>query len=138
MKCLRLHRLRTRIALLAIVALFWSQLAMAAHPGCIAALAAVAQVETTAVETAVDRNCDGSDVAMADDAVCQGHCSQGESTSEIARVPPVPPMLPVPAVPLIGLVTLSGAGVSAPDFVDRPPPVSWHRPTAHPAALLLI
>lgn len=138
MKRLRLHRLRTRFVLLAIVALFWSQLAMAAHPGCIATLAAVAQAETAAVEATGDRNCDGSDAEALDHAICEGHCSQGGSTSEIARVPPIPPMLAVPAAPLMNLVTLSGAGVSAPDFVDRPPPVSWHRPTAHPAALLLI
>lgn len=138
MKRLRLHRMRTRFALLAIVAMFWSQLAMAAHPGCIAALAAVMQLETAAVETIVDRSCDGSDVAGPDHAICQGHCSQGGSTSEVARIPPIPPMLAVPAVPLVGVVTLSGVGRSAPDFIDRPAPVSWHRPTAHPAALLLI
>jgi hypothetical protein len=70
--------------------------------------------------------------------VCQSHCNQGELSSDIAQVPPV---LPLPAMAMFPLATLASTPAAAtllPSSAEAPPPLSWHRPTAHPAALLLI
>lgn len=127
----RRHRLRSRLSLLAMVALLWSQLVLAAHPGCVT----VAEVPAAAQAMAAMPGCEAP---PHQEPVCQSHCSQGGLSSDVARVPPVPPLPAMPALPLVALVAAPQTAALAPAAVDGPPPVSWHRPTAHPAALLLI
>jgi hypothetical protein len=127
----RRRRLRVRIVLIAIVALLWSQLVLARHADCLLMAAPAAVL-------AVDHGCDGP-MPSFQQPVCAAHCSHGDVSADSGRVPPVPPMLAAPGIPLISVAVVASDGESrATSRTDRPPPVSWHRPTAHPAALLLI
>jgi len=127
----RHRRLRARLAILAIVALLWSQVLLAGHPAC--SMAAMALAEIT-VPAAAGHGCDHPDPAN-ESAICNAHCSQGEQSSEVARIPPVPASAPAPAFEIAAIVTLE---TSRMPYAEAPPPDSWHRPTAHPASLLLI
>lgn len=135
MKRFRHRSLRARFAMLAIVGLLWSHLVLAAHPLCSAA--AMAMAETTMVEGHAAAPCHDTQPSPSqqnDEMLCVAHCSQGDLTNDVTRVPAVPAVLPVtPAV--LYVVFLPAGQLPDPDVV---PPVSWHRPTAHPAALLLI
>lgn len=127
----RHRRLRARLSILAIVALLWSQILLASHPACLMAAVAVAEIT---VPTAVDHDCHGSAPSY-ESTVCTAHCSQGDLSSEVGRVPPVPALAPVPA---IGVSSIAVLEADRAPCVALPPPVSWHRPTSHPANLLLI
>jgi len=139
MKPLCHPRLRARLSLLAMVALLWTQIAMASHPAC--TLAGMVLSGTHA------------GLAMADEPVpepchpaptpdpglsagCETHCSRSELASDASRALSVPALGPLP-VPSLALVR-----APVPDSTigtARPGPLgSWHRPTAHPASLLLI
>ncbi|WP_027079906.1 hypothetical protein [Luteimonas mephitis] len=128
------RRTRFRLSLLAIVALLWSQLAFAVHPGCAealdAALAAASVVETTA------QGCEHH-TPPEQDPVCHAYCAQGEASSDTARVPPVPPLLGLLAVPEMVPSAATAAAMDA-RAVQHPLPAVKRRPTAHPAELLLI
>ena len=127
----RHRRLRARLSILAIVALLWSQVLLAAHPAC--SMAAMALAEIT-VPAATDHGCDHRDPSS-ESTVCIAHCSQGDQSSDVGRIPPVPASMPAPAIGIASIVTLE---TSRAPCVALPPPVSWHRPTSHPASLLLI
>lgn len=127
----RHQRLRVRLSILAIVALLWSQFVLASHPA--TSMSFVASVEANATALMED-GC--RQPAPSDDAtLCTAHCSQGDQSSEVGRVPPVPALAPAPAIWVSSIVTLDADRVG---YVALPPPVSWHRPTSHPASLLLI
>lgn len=127
-------RWRTRIALVAIAALLWSQVVLAGHAGCLRMLVHAAPAEVAAM----DHDC-GTKVPASEQPVCVAHCSQGDASAESGRIPPVPPMLAAPAIPFVSIVVIAhGVDGRVPARIDSPPPPSWHRPTAHPAALLLI
>ena len=128
----RRRRLRTRFAILAIVALLWSQVLLAAHPGCSMAAMALAEI---AVPMAVEHGCHESGPSS-ESTVCAAHCSQGQLSSEVGRVPPVPPLAPVPAIGFSSLAVLETDHLAP--CIGLIPAVSWHRPTPHPASLLLI
>lgn len=128
----RRQRLRSRLSILVIVAMLWSQFAMASHP---AASMAGMEVAAAAASTAIaHRGCHEQEPAD-QDAVCASHCTQGDQSHEIGRIPPVPALghalpilLPLPTTLRAGSLSLS----------EGPPRVAWHRPTLHPANLLLI
>ena len=127
------RRLRARIALIAIAALLWSQLILAAHADC-----PVTAPDVPAEVAAVHHGCEGQ-MPAAKQPVCDAHCSHGDATAESGRIPPVPPILAAPAIPLISVAAIASGTEHRPEpGLGLPPPVSWHRPTAHPAALLLI
>lgn len=131
MKRYRRQRLRTRLSILAIMALLWSQVVLAGHPACSMAAMALAEI---AEPMAVEHGC--HDSAPSDEStVCAAHCSQGDLSNEVGRVPPVPPLAPVPA---IGLSLIAVLDADRAPCIGLPPAVSWHRPTTHPASLLLI
>lgn len=126
------RRTAFRIALVAVAALLWSQQVLAGHAACL--MHASNSTELVAQH-------DGCEEAPAPsaDPVCTAHCSHGEASAEGMRLPSVPPLLAAVAIPFVSVIVL------APDRddgvlprVDSSPPPSWHRPTAHPAALLLI
>lgn len=135
MKRFRHRSLCARFAILAIVGLLWSHFVLVAHPIC--TNGAMAMAQTTMVEEHVGEPCHGAQPSATqqhDEILCVAHCSQGDLTNDVTRVPAVPAVLPVtPAV--LDVVFLPAGQRPDPDVV---PPVSWHRPTAHPAALLLI
>ena len=125
------RHLRARLSILAIVALLWSQALLAGHPGCSMAAMALAEI---AIPTSVAPDCHDSGPSD-ESTVCAAHCSQGDLSSEVGRVPPVPPLAPVPA---IGLSLIAVLETDRAPCIGLPPAVSWHRPTTHPANLLLI
>lgn len=127
----RHRRLRARLSILAIVALLWSQVLLAGHPAC--SMAAMAMAGIT-VPAATGRGCDHRDSAS-ESAICSAHCNQGEQSSDVGRIPPVPASAPALAFEIAAIVTLE---TSRMPHVEAPPPDSWHRPTSHPASLLLI
>jgi hypothetical protein len=128
------RRLRVRIALVAIAALLWSQIVLATHADCL-------QMPTAAAPVAaldVDHGCEGP-MPSSQQPVCAVHCSHGDVSADSARIPPVPPMLSAPGTPWSSLAVLANrVDVSVLPRIASSPPVSWHRPTTHPAALLLI
>ena len=131
MSPLRLRRrLRTRISLLAMCALLWSQMLLALHADCLSP--AMADVPGEVVTEHHD--CADADDA-ADPVVCASHCSQGEASPDSPRVPTVPPLAFVAIMPVLNDVDLHPPSPSSlPGFVG-----SWrHRPTSHPTKVLLI
>ena len=70
-----------------------------------------------------------------DEALCLAHCRQGDQTNDVARVPVIPALPPAAPAAIASFVFLPADPAPHPGL---PPPVSWHRPTAHPAAVLLI
>lgn len=131
MKRSRRQRLRARLAILAIVALLWSQFVLASHPA--ASMSGMAMA--AAVPAAMGRGCQHPEPSDAAATVCSAHCSQGDQSSDVGRMPAVSALPPVPALGMAAVVLLT----SRTDPHRGPPPaVSWHRPTPHPASLLLI
>ena len=133
-RMLRLRlRQRVRIALIAIAALLWSQLALAGHADCLMIAPGV-----PAEVAAAHHGCEGQ-MPTPEQPMCDAHCSHGDATAESARIPPLPPMLGAPPVPRISVAAIAKVTEHRPECrFGLPPPVSWHRPTAHPASLLLI
>ena len=131
MNLFRRQRLRSRLSILAVVALLWSQAVFAAHPACALAVMALSELQTSSV---VVQDCHAAEDSSGE-AVCTPHCGQGNQTNDTVRVPPVPSLQAAYVMPIGTL-----AAVQADHHLQTalPPEVSWHRPTAHPAALLLI
>ncbi len=131
-----------RTALLAMAALLWSQLALAGHGGCLDLPGPPAAVAADATDAdtrhAHGRGCD-AEFPSADKALCIAHCSEGGISADSGRIPPVPPLFVGAWFSWFAVAEVAdgGPGVT-PSWVDSPPRPAWHRPTAHPAALLLI
>ena len=127
----RRRRLRTQLSILAIIALLWSQVLLASHPACSMAAMAVAEIAAPAV---ANPGCHHAALSS-ESTVCAAHCSQGDQSNEVVRVPPVPALAPSLAFSLLSIMMLEADRTP---HAELPPPVSWHRPTSHPASLLLI
>lgn len=123
----RCRRLRTLLAVVITVALLFAQAVLAQHapctgsPGSAAAAAAHDGAECAAAQAA-------------DLVQCESHCSQGDLSHDAARALGVPTLGPVPFVRVTLLVSLPQGTARA----AAAPPCSWHRPTLHPASVLLI
>lgn len=136
----RRHRWRTPISLLAMLALLWAQLALASHPVC--ALSAMASMPThaqhadhgDAVAVETPPPCHGAPLSS-DAPLCASHCSQGDLSKEAPRLGSVPALGPLPTLPVVAIQRLPDAAGHA---VAARPHSAWHRPTPHPASLLLI
>lgn len=117
--------------MVASIGLLWVQLAFAAHMGCFVYGAAMPSV-TTASETGCHHN--DTKTAM-DKSVCAAHCSLSDLANDAARLPAIPALLSVP-FNSIGLFARLPGG----PMIHRAAPsgISLHRPTLHPADLLLI
>jgi hypothetical protein len=122
---IRSRRLRTRLSILAIVALLWSQFALAAHTPICAGSASIA--------AAASISCHVTPAAQ-DATTCDSHCQNNQS-SDTGRVP-VPASLP--PVPAISLSALNDASTDLWSGGDAPAQHAWNRPTSHPANILLI
>lgn len=136
MKRFRRHRLRKHLSLLAMVALLWSQLWVVSHMAC--TLASMAMDDThAALVSHPDPDAATCHLSSAPDAshACETHCSRSELSPDVSRVLTVPALGPLPRVPVVTVQKLP----LDPDAAQAPGPLrSWHRPTAHPASLLLI
>ena len=128
-----------RAALLAMAALLWSQFALAGHGGCLDLPGATtAEGADAYAQHDPNHGCD-ADRPSADTALCAAHCNEGGSSADSSRIPPVPPLIVSAWLSwfTVAQTADAGPGVSS-AWVDSPPRPAWHRPTAHPAALLLI
>ncbi|WP_146151830.1 hypothetical protein [Ahniella affigens] len=137
MTLFRRRRLRTSLSLLAMWALLWSQLVLAAHPACDAAMMLRAQAKSAAQEHCHDRS--DATKTTADDhaggALCKSHCGRSDLSSDVTRLPDLPAMPAVAWVPLLSVASLPTLGQTT----FHPAPLgAWHRPTRHPASVLLI
>jgi hypothetical protein len=123
------RRLRTILTLLVMTALLCSQTVLAQHAICLAA-----SVPSSAADSAHAGDCH-ADSSSVESVICDTHCSQGDlSSHESARGLFVPVLGPVPFA-----AELPAQGVRQ-DVLDlgRVFRSSWHRPTLHPAQVLLI
>lgn len=130
LKYFRRRRIRNRLSLLAMVALLWSQILLAGHAGCFSM-----SMPPMVAAAAAHHHC-GEHVDEAVPGVCEAHCNQGDSSpaTPVAQlsVPPLPP----DAFAIIAVLRQIDRGVS-----ERAPAratAAWHRPTLHPASVLLI
>jgi hypothetical protein len=129
---LRQRRLQRRISLIAIFALLWSQWIYAGHGACTLSDVQRPQLEVT---TSMGSHChDEQDAAKV--SLCASHCARADLNSESARLLSVP----VLAIEWPLQWALTPLAVAPPPVVSSAParPPSWHRPTLHPASLLLI
>jgi len=132
MHVFRRRHLRLRSATIAMLALLWSQTALAWH-----ALCAMPVSPPVVQASAHSADCHAQVSTAADDAaLCDAHCDQGTPSPDTARIP-LPPALPALVPALAAALPVLHAAASR-RWVDSPPPASRHRPTPHPAALLLI
>ncbi len=135
MLSLRQRKWYQRSMLVAVTALLWSQFALSAHDGC---LDAPARATVAAEQIRHHHGC-GDTLPSAEKALCDAHCSEGDFTSDKLRTPSVLPAFVgawLPWFPMI--VVVDGMPAVTSTWVDSPPRPAWHRPTPHPAALLLI
>lgn len=134
MKSFRHRQTRARFAILATIGLLWSQLVLAEHPLCPMETMAMTVAMVGAETAGVENGCHHEEVPATDHALCAAHCSQGDQTNDVARVPVIPALPPAPVTFAVFVFLPADPAPHS----GLPPPVSWHRPTAHPAALLLI
>ena len=139
-----------RTAFLAVLALIWSQFALASHGACLDAVgppAAVAAATDTghahmhghAHAHAPGHHCHDVESPSSNPPLCDAHCAEDDISADSSRIPPVPPLLAGAWLPWFAVAGIAdGVPVAASTLVDSPPRPAWHRPTAHPAALLLI
>lgn len=137
MKYFRHHRWSTRLSLLAMAALLWTQLALASHPGC--TLASMALAESAIPHADHGRPapapCHPAPTVDTSSPACESHCSRSELSPDASRVLAVPALGLLQAISVVSVQRLP----QEPDADQAPGPLrSWHRPTAHPASLLLI
>src|SRR5690606_6669846 len=129
-----------RIVLLAMTAMLWSQFALAGHGSCFS-LPGSPDAPVAAADDSRHHHAPGCDTGTppANDALCEAHCAEGELSADTSRIPSIQP-LPVgawfPWLVVAGIASSSPGATTS--WVDSPPRPAWHRPTAHPAALLLI
>lgn len=138
MNRIRHHRLRTPLSLMAMLALLWSQLVLANHPAC--SWAGMAASDHHAAHAAQSHAHDAPPPCHAppvapDTAVCASHCSQGDLSSDASRLVSVPALGPLPMFAVITVRHLPNEVMAEGTLRPRG---SWHRPTVHPASLLLI
>jgi hypothetical protein len=137
MNRLRRHRWRNHISLLAVLALAWAQIALASHPACTTAAmdSSPAHAQHTDVVPAGELPSCHGEPAGCDEPLCASHCSQGELSKDAPRLLYVPMLGQPPIMPVLNLrQSAHAAGHTAAEN----PRVAWHRPTSHPASLLLI
>jgi hypothetical protein len=135
MKLSRHQRLRHRITIFTIVALLWSQFALAGHPAVSMAFAALDAGPPAGVQHGCQHPTSSNDAPPNNATVCAPHCTQGDQSRDASRIPPVPASLPAPVYSM----ALIAAPVDS-TTIHRATPlvVPWHRPTLHPASILLI
>jgi len=131
MRGFRQRRVRARLSSLAIMVLLWSQFVLAAHP--VDSMADLVQA-AAGTSAAIAEGCHHPRPTV-DTTICDAHCSQGDPSDYRGRVPPVHALAAESAVDFRAILRPQAERAV---YVERPPAFSWHRPTSHPASLLLI
>ena len=129
-----------RTVLLAMAALLWSQFALAGHGECLDLPGSPAALVTAASDARHNhgQDCDAL-LPSASKALCDEHCTAGDISADSGRIPSIPPLLVGAWLSWFADAGIADAAPGATStWVDSPPRPAWHRPTAHPAALLLI
>lgn len=135
MTCVRRRRWRSRTAWLALLALSWTQVTLASHGLCVLdALGGEPAASKIVPKHACHDSAAEVAVRNAEALVCAAHCSQGDQSSENARVP----LLTALPVERWNPRELTPPGNAIPARTLRDPRGQHHRPTSHPATLLLI
>ena len=119
MKRFRHRSLRTRFAVLSIMGLLWSQLVLANHPLCSTTAMALAALDVATTSVADD--CHLHTMPSTDASVCLAHCSQGDLSKDVARVPAIPALPPVAPLTFDSFALLPADLASHPGL---PPPAS--------------
>ncbi len=125
----RQRQFKQRTSLLVIVMLLWSQLALASHGACLFGDNAVLATPPAADQSA---HCDGAESEV-DKPLCQSHCGRADLSFEVTQALSVPAIAPDWRFAWPRLIVASSS-----QSVPISQLASWHRPTAHPASLLLI
>jgi hypothetical protein len=138
MNRIRRHRWRKSISLIAIVALAWTQIALASHPACtpstLGGLPDHAYYVSTLPADTETAPCHG--VPAGDESpLCESHCSQGDLSKDAFQPLYVPSLGHSPMLKVADTRQLHSASR---DAMGAHPPAKCHRPTLHPASLLLI
>lgn len=131
----RFRRGRLPLVLLLAATLLWAQIAAAAHAQCLAGnLLPAFATQQDAGHCAED-----APAPAHADIDCGYHCAQGEPRADTLRLPELPHLgaALIPAAPAT-LDPPATRTTPAGDAVHDPPRAAWHRPTPHPASLLLI
>ena len=128
-----------RTAFLAMAALLWSQFALAGHDGCLSLPDPSSEV-AAAADTRHGHGHDcNAELPSASKSLCDAHCTENDVSADSGRTPTVPPLFAGAWLPWLAVAGIAdGVPVAASTWIDSPPRPAWHRPTAHPAALLLI
>jgi len=128
------RRWHSRIALLALFGLLWTQVVIAGHGLCLHELTKWGSPHEESGHVLDCHDDAKRAVPDADAAACAAHCDQGNPRHETARAPLV---MALPPEPLFPRVTDRGAEPTASRSL-REPVARRHGPTAHPTPLLLI
>lgn len=117
------------------LALLWTQFALASHPCTHSSMVLTADHASLAGPgEPAPEPCQPAPQAD-ESALCESHCGRSELSPDTARLLCVPALGPVSVPPVASVQRQPDPPVLAPS----PGPLwSWHRPTAHPANLLLI
>ncbi|MBN8739089.1 MAG: hypothetical protein J0H86_06240 [Xanthomonadaceae bacterium] len=149
MNRIRRHRWCTHLSLLVAIVLVWAQLVLASHPACAwRAMASASGYSSPALAATAPSHAHhgaGSPAEQApppchetqqgdDETVCAYHCSHGDLSKDAARVLSVPTLGPLPLMLAVVVRQLPAARFASEAY----PRGAWHRPTPHPASLLLI
>ena len=127
-----------RTVFLAMAALLWSQFALAGHGECLDLPGTPAALVAAATQHDHGHGCD-AELPSASKALCDAHCTEGDLSADSGRIPSIPPLLAEARLSWLAIAAIADASPSVTaTWVDSPPRPAWHRPTAHPAALLLI
>lgn len=135
MKPSRRQRLHLRITILTIMALLWSQFALAGHPAASMAFAALDAGPPAGLQHGCQHPSPAHPTPSDDTTICVPHCSQGDQSRDITRIPPVPASLPAP---VYSIALIAAPVDSTTIYRATPLVVAWNRPTLHPASILLI
>ncbi|MFZ5635595.1 MAG: hypothetical protein ACOY82_03305 [Pseudomonadota bacterium] len=124
----------SRFAIAAIIGMLWSQIAIASHADCVGTSTSM---KTSVIATAHEdgrADCHDPEPKSAD-SLCFFHCAQHNITKDVAQVDAPRPIL-LPTAFLFHVVDVRRIGIA----IEPPlwPTLSRHRPTRHPAELLLI
>lgn len=135
----RQTRLRAQLLLLAMATLLWTQLAMAGHTTCTLASMVMSgtHIGMALADDPAPEPCHPAPIPDADSpAGCESHCGRSDLAPDTSRALSVPALGSMPMPPL--LLALAHSPLAPAGVLPPGPLRSWHRPTAHPANLLLI
>lgn len=128
----RRNRILARLASLALVGMLLSSIVTALHPGCSPGRMALAALQVRS--EVADADCHEHSRADQVD-ICAQHCGQQDLTRDVVQIP-LPPAAPAEA--MHAHFAFASIVVKPWKHVSSRPMQSLHRPTTHPADLLLI